>query len=143
MFALLDYDAILAIHEEQLATHGGGIGLRDPGLLRSALARPENKIAYETSADYAAVAASYAFGLARNHPFIDGNQRTAYVAMILFLKLNDVAFVAAKDKAVIAMLRLASGETSEDEFADWIRDNTTPAHAESARRGNKSAGGGL
>ena len=115
--------AILAIHEEQLAEHGGGEGVRDPGLLDSALARPLNLAAYGTP-DLPALAASLGFGLARNHPFIDGNKRTAYVAVETFLILNGLDLTANDAECIVVMLDLAAGELSEDAFAAWLRDNT-------------------
>ena len=117
----LDRAIILAVHEEQLAQHGGGVGLRDDGLLESALARPENLAAYDVDADAAALAASYAFGIAKNHPFIDGNKRTAFVAMELFLMDNGFVLTASDEDALMTMLRLAAGEMSEEEYAAWIR----------------------
>jgi death-on-curing protein len=111
---------ISAIHDEQIAEHGGSPGLRDEGLLESALARPRNLAAYGKP-DLAALAAAYAFGLARNHPFVDGNKRTAFVAAELFLDLNGHDLVASDEDCVTAMLSLAAGETSEAEFAAWLR----------------------
>lgn len=115
---------ILAIHDEQLAEHGGGESVRDEGLLDSALARPQNQFAYSRKIDLAALAAAYAFGIARNHPFIDGNKRTAFVAMELFLDLNGVALTASDHDAVVTTLRLAAGEIEEDELAAWVRANS-------------------
>jgi death-on-curing protein len=126
-FIFLNRDVVLAIHEEQLAQHGGGVGVRDEGLLESALARPANRAAYEPEADCAALAAGYAFGIAKNHPFIDGNKRTAYVAMELSLVLNGFQLIASDEEALMAMLRLASGEIGEAAFAEWIRQNLVPA----------------
>ena len=122
-FTFLEIEVVMAIHEEQLAVHGGGVGLRDAGLLESALARPLNRIAYDPEADVAVLAAAYAFGIARNHPFIDGNKRTAFVAMELCLLLNGCRLVASDEDALMAMLRLAAGEIEEDAFALWIRDH--------------------
>ena len=118
-------DVILAIHDEQLAEHGGLSGVREPGGIESALAQPLNLVAYR-SPDVSALAAAYAFGLSRNHPFADGNKRTAYVAMELFLALNGFELSASDLDAVTAMLRLASGEIGEEEFAGWIRANFRP-----------------
>ncbi len=115
---------VLAIHDEQLAEHGGGTGVRDDGLLESALARPQNRLAYDAKADLATLAAAYAFGLARNHPFIDGNKRTAFVAAELFLDLNGMALAAKDEDCVLTMLRLAAGEIEEDAFATWLRENS-------------------
>lgn len=117
----LDRAIILAVHEEQLTQHGGGVGLRDAGLLESALARPENLTAYNADADAAALAASYAFGIAKNHPFIDGNKRTAFVAMELFLMDNGFVLTASDEEALMMMLRLAAGEMNEEECRAWIR----------------------
>lgn len=111
---------VRAIHDEQLGEHGGGGGLRDPGLLESALARPLQRVAYDTP-DVAALAAAYGFGLARNRPFIDGNKRTAFVAVELFLALNGWSLVADDAECVMAMLRLAAGELDESGFAAWLR----------------------
>jgi death-on-curing protein len=122
-FSFLDQDLILAIHEVQLAQHGGGVGVRDLGLLESALGRPLNLAAYDPDADVAAIAAAYAFGIAKNHPFIDGNKRTAYVAMELFLVDNGATLTASDEQSLLAMLALASGEMSEDAFAAWIRSH--------------------
>lgn len=119
----LDRAIILAVHEEQLAQHGGGVGLRDQGLLESALARPVNLAAYNPQSDEAALAAAYAFGIAKNHPFVDGNKRTAYVAMELFLMDNGYVLTASDEDALLAMLRLAAGKWDEDVFATWIRMN--------------------
>jgi death on curing protein len=120
----LDRDIVLAIHEEQLAQHGGGVGIRDAGLLASALARPQNLANYNPDADLAALAAAYAFGIARNHPFIDGNKRTAYVAMELFLLDHGLLLTAEDGDAVLTFLALASGDLTEDALADWIRSKT-------------------
>jgi death-on-curing protein len=117
----LAQDMILAIHEEQLAQHGGGTEIRDVGLLESALARPLNALADNPDIDKAGLAASYAFGIAKNHPFIDGNERTAYVAMELFLALNGVVLASSDEESLLAMLALASGEMGEHAYADWIR----------------------
>ena len=119
----LDRAIILAVHEEQLAQHGGGVGLRDEGLLDSALARPENLAAYNPDADAAALAAAYAFGIARNHPFIDGNKRTAFVAMELFLMDNGFVLTATDEESLMTMLRLAAGEWDEDPYGMWIGMN--------------------
>ena len=121
----LGRDLVLAIHEEQIAEHGGGEGLRDLGLLDSALARPRNLAAYGTP-DLAALAASLGFGLARNHPFIDGNKRTAYVAVETFLILNGLDLTAGDAECVVAMLDLATGDLPEAGFAAWLRDHTRP-----------------
>ena len=116
---------VLAIHDEQLAEHGGGTGVRDDGLLDSALARPQNRLAYDAASDLPTLAAAYAFGLARNHPFIDGNKRTAFVAAEAFLDLNGMTLKASDESCVLTMLRLAAGEIEEDAFADWLRANAS------------------
>jgi len=114
---------ILAIHDEQLAEHGGGAGVRDDGLLESAPARPRNRFGYDAAVDLATLAAAYAFGLARNHPFIDGNKRSAFVAAEVFLDLNGMTLTASDADCVLTMLRLAAGEIEEDAFAAWLRAN--------------------
>ena len=118
----IDPRAIIAIHDEQLAEHGGGAGVRDAGLLASVLARPANLAAYEKP-DAAALAASYAVGLAKNHPFVDGNKRTAFVALELFLSLNGFDLIANDVECVTTMLAVASSEIDEATLADWIRRN--------------------
>ena len=118
----IDARAIVAIHDEQLAEHGGAAGTRDQGLLASALSRPINLAAYEKP-DAAALAASYAVGLAKNHPFVDGNKRTAFVALELFLALNGFELDASDVDCVLTMLAVASGEMDETMLADWIRHN--------------------
>ena len=118
----IDAAVIHAIHEEQLAAHGGSTGLRDGGLLDSALARPQNLASYGKP-DVAACAAAYGYGLSRNHPFIDGKKRTAFVAVELFLLLNSHVLEAADADCVLAMLRVSEGSMSEADFAAWIRKN--------------------
>ena len=119
----IDAAVVHAIHEEQIAEHGGSAGLRDPGLLESALARPQNLASYGEP-DVAACAAAYGYGLSRNHPFIDGNKRTAFVAVELFLFLNGTVLEAADADCVLTMLRVAEGSMSEADFAAWIRENS-------------------
>lgn len=119
----IDAAVVHAIHEEQIAEHGGSAGLRDQGLLESALARPQNLASYGEP-DVAACAAAYGYGLSRNHPFIDGNKRTAFVAVELFLGLNGYEFEAADADCVLTMLRVAEGSISETNFAAWIRENS-------------------
>jgi death on curing protein len=121
-FVWLRPDTILAIHDAQIAEHGGLPGVRDLGLLESALARPKNLGGYG-SPDVAALAEAYGFGIARNHPFADGNKRTAFVAIELFLDLNGYVFVADDADCVLTTLQLAAGELSEEALADWIRAN--------------------
>ena len=113
---------IVAIHDEQLAIHGGSAGLRDNGLLESALDRPRNKWAYEQEA-LPELAAAYGYGIARNHPFVDGNKRTALLAIYTFLGVNDVDFIVPEADAAAIILSLAAGEVSEESLARWIRDN--------------------
>jgi death-on-curing protein len=117
----LTRDEVIALHEKQLARFGGPSGIRDVGMLESALDRPRNKWAYE-GADVLQLGSAYAFGIARNHPFIDGNKRAAFVAMMLFLRLNGVLFRPSQPEATQAMLKLAAGEIAEDGFTRWIRD---------------------
>lgn len=115
-------ELVLDIHSEQLALFGGPDGLRDRGMLESAIARPVNKYAYG-EADIAALAASYAFGLARNHPFIDGNKRVAFASLLVFLGLNGVAFHPEPAHATASVLALAAGELDEEGFTRWVRAN--------------------
>jgi len=112
---------VRAIHEAQLAEHGGITGIRDEGLLSSALARPRNLEAYGEEIDAASLAAAYAFGIARNHPFLDGNKRTAFVVMELFLNLNGWALDASDAICISMMLTLASGDLGEKMLAKWLR----------------------
>ena len=115
-------ETITAIHHRQIAEHGGSEGLRDEGLLLSALARPQNLLAYgEPVPDLASLAAAYAYGIARNHPFVDGNKRTALVAARTFLILNGVDLEATQDDKVLTFLNLAEGTICEEQLADWIR----------------------
>ena len=117
----LDAKVALAVHDRQLAEHGGGQGVRDPALLDSALARPVNRWGYGED-DRCALAAAYAFGIARNHPFVDGNKRTAWVFARLFLALNGVELRFAPEDAIRAMLALAAGELGEAALAEWFRE---------------------
>lgn len=112
--------ALLVLHAESLAEHGGSSGTRDEGLLDSALARPQNLAAYGQP-DAAALAAAYGFGIARNHPFIDGNKRAALLATGLFLHLNGHRLTASQAETTLTMLALAAGDLSEDALADWLR----------------------
>ncbi len=111
-----------AVHDAQLAEHGGAAGLRDEGALDSALARPINLHAYGQS-DIFRLAAAYAFGIVRNHPFVDGNKRTAFLAAYVFLRVNGHQLEADEISAATAVLALASGESSEDEFSEWLKAN--------------------
>jgi len=114
-------DVVEALHERQLAEHGGPSGVRDRGAFESALARAQNLAVYGEP-DAAALAAAYAFGLARNHPFVDGNKRTAWVAARLFLRLNDQILSFDKVDATRTVLALAAGQLDEEEFATWLRE---------------------
>ena len=114
---------VFAIHEEQLAEHGGIAGIRDEGLLSSALARPLNLDAYGDKPDAASLAAAYAFGIARNHPFLDGNKRTAFVVMELFLSLNGWILNADDAACISTMLALAAGNLSEKALSHWLREH--------------------
>lgn len=116
----LDRAVLIAVHEMQLAEHGGGAGLRDPALLDSALAKPLNLEAYGEP-DACALAAAYGYGIARNHAFIDGNKRTAFVAVELFLRLNGWQLTASDAECVLTMLAVATGDLTESEFAIWLR----------------------
>lgn len=118
----LDSRDVIDIHAEQLAMFGGLEGVRDHGLLESAILRPVNQWHYGQS-DLAVLAAAYAFRLARNHPFIDGNKRIAFQAMMVFLRINDVPFAPKPADATAIILALAAGEVSEESLARWIRDN--------------------
>lgn len=119
-WAWIGSDAALAAHAEQLAEHGGADGVRDLGALESALARPVN-LAADGEPDAAALAAAYAFGIARNHPFVDGNKRTAAVVSVAFLFINSLECSATPPELTVAFLALAAGELSEDEMAHWFR----------------------
>ena len=112
----------LAVHDRQLAEHGGGSGTRDLGVLQSALARPRNQWEYGTT-EIVALAAAYAFGIARNHPFVDGNKRTAWTVANIFLALNGFALAFDEIDAIRTVERLAGGELTEDELADWFRQH--------------------
>ena len=124
-FIWIEESVVWAIHEAQLAEHGGSVGVRDAGLLASAMGRPINLAAYGTP-DVAACAAAYGYGIARNHPFIDGNKRTAFVCTELFLMLNGANLTADDANCVATMLALAAGDLAEADFAAWLRSYTTP-----------------
>jgi death-on-curing protein len=116
---------VLALHEAQLAEHGGGLGLRDEGLLRSTLARPENLLAYGTIPDAAGLAAAYAYGIARSHPFVDGNKRTAFVTMELFLDLNGWTLNVDDASCIATMEAVAAGSLTKTDLAAWVRSHLT------------------
>ena len=118
-------DVVLALHDEQIAEHGGLSGIRDAALVESALARPLNLAAYGEP-DAADLAAAHAFGLARNHPFADGNKRSAAVVALTFLLLNDIAFEITEAELVVMTLALAAGDLTEDEVARWFRNHIVP-----------------
>jgi len=116
-------ETVIAIHYRQISEHGGGEGLRDEGLLSSAMARPKNLLAYsKPRPDLAALAAAYAYGIARDHPFVDGNKRTALVAARTFLILNGVDLEATQDEKYLTFVELAKGTLTEDQLAEWIRN---------------------
>ena len=121
----IDRRALLLLHDESLAEHGGAPGLRDEGLLQSALARPLNLVAYGQP-DIAALAAAYGVGLAKNHPFVDGNKRAAFLAAGLFLALNGQRLVATQALATLTMLEVAASVIDEQAFALWIREHLKP-----------------
>jgi death-on-curing protein len=118
----LTVDLVLAIHENQLRKFGGPPGVRDVGALESALGRAQNRWAYEQS-DLPTLAAAYAFGIARNHPFVDGNKRAALLAVVTFLGLNGIDFIADEAEAVVIIRDLAAGQVDESGLARWISDN--------------------
>lgn len=124
----LDIDLVLDFHAEQLALFGGLDGVRDHGLLESALARPVNKFAYGET-DLAVLADAYGFGIAKNHPFVDGNKRTALASMIVFLGLNRVDLDARQEDAAAIVFSLAAGEITEDVLARWIAAHSVPLAA--------------
>lgn len=124
----ITFHQIIRIHEEQLAIFGGPLGLQDEGMLQPAIDRPRNKWAYGET-EIPALAAAYAFGLARNHPFIDGNKRAAFAAMVVFLVKNELQPVFTSPAAVDVMMRLAAGDLAEEELAAWIAANVRPAEA--------------
>ncbi|MGI9025109.1 MAG: type II toxin-antitoxin system death-on-curing family toxin [Burkholderiaceae bacterium] len=127
-------DAVLeAVHDAQLAEHGGLVGTRDAGLLASALARPKNLAAYGDP-DVCRCADAYGFGIARNHPFVDGNKRTAFVAMALFLELNAMTLSADDAECVVVMLGVADGSIDEHRLAEWLRTHVGPHAKPRAKR---------
>jgi len=115
---------VLAIHADQVRAHGGTPGLRDRGLLESALDRPRNRFHYQPDAGLHALAAAYGFALARNHPFVDGNKRVAFQAMFMFLGLNGLRIVAIEEAVVSVMLSVASGEMDEEALTSWLEAST-------------------
>jgi death-on-curing protein len=121
----LDLRDVLAIQERQIARYGGLHGIRDHGLLESALARPQNLLAYG-SPTLVEMAAAYAAGISRNHAFIDGNKRAGFVAAVVFLEYNGYAFTASEAEATQTVLSLAAGELTEQQFAQWLEKNSRP-----------------
>jgi len=132
----IDTEVILAIHDEQLAEHGGSAGLRDRGMLESALARSRNVAAY-ADPDFADLAAALGTGIVRNHPFVDGNKRTGFVAVELFLALNGYALIADDADCVMTVLALAAGDMKEKAFANWLREHGERARSAKPRRAPK------
>jgi death-on-curing protein len=123
--AWIRQDTVLYVHEEALMFHGGPEGVRDLGLLESALARPKNLFAYfEQSPSIARLAASYAKGIVANHPFVDGNKRTAFIVSVTFLRLNGLQLTATKEDRVLTFWSLAAGEITEEQLAYWFERNT-------------------
>lgn len=119
----IDERDAVALHDRLLALEGGAAGLRDEGLLQSALARPQQLRAYQAGADVIQMAAAYTAGIVRDHPFIDGNKRTGFVVGVLFLELNGYRFVASEEDAAEAVLSLAAGRIGEEAFGAWMRAN--------------------
>jgi death on curing protein len=120
----LSMNVILAIHSDQVREHGGSLGVRDNGLLESALDRPRHRFYYEPDSDPAQLAAAYGIGIAKNHPFVDGNKRVAFQAMYVFLGVNGLTITADEEEVVRLVLALASGELNEEELVAWLRKNT-------------------
>ena len=120
------YAMALAIHADQLRQHGGALGLRDQGLLQSALQRAPHRWHYDPATDLCSLAAAYGIGLAKNHPFVDGNKRLAFQVMYVFLGLNNLRLVAGEPEVVALMLGVAGGKVEEEALADWLRHHTQP-----------------
>jgi death-on-curing protein len=120
----LDVRDALTLHQRSLAVHGGGVGVRDVGLLESAIARPRQLQAYADAPDLVELAAAYAIGLIRNHPFADGNKRIGFLLCVLFLELNGYEFTATEESATTMVLALAARTIEEREFALWVRTNS-------------------
>lgn len=108
------------IHDDQIASHGGSYGILNPGLLASAMARPRNQFGYEEAVSFARLAASYGYGLVKNHPFVDGNKRTAFQVMFVFLRINGFYLDAPESEVVIIMQQVAEGKTNQEQLAVWI-----------------------
>jgi len=122
----LPLDLMLYVHDRQIAEHGGGAGVRDVGLLESGLDRPRNAFAYGET-DMCVLAALYAAGVVRNHPFVDGNKRTGFIACELFLEANGLALTAPDEECIALTIALAAGEVDEAAYADWLREWVEPA----------------
>jgi|694.fasta_scaffold102654_3 death-on-curing protein len=122
----LEFDSVVSLHDRSLALHGGAEGIRDPGLLESALARPQNRFAYDAVEDIAELAATYAAAISANHPFADGNKRAAFQAALLFLRLNGYRLQADREEAAAAIYSLAAGELDIPTLAAWIRARWVP-----------------
>ena len=119
----IDFAVVLAIHDAHLAEHGGPSGIRDQNLLESALARPRNLFSYSPNATVRQIAAAYAIGIAKNHAFVDGNKRTAWVVSAVFLELNGVSIMASQTDVVRAMRGIADGTISEEQLVSWLEQN--------------------
>jgi death-on-curing protein len=124
----IDERDTLALHDRLLALDGGAVGLRDPGLLQSALARPRQLHAYGSNPDIIRLGAAYIAGIVRNHPFVDGNKRTGFLVGVLFLELNGARFTASEESAAQAILSLAAGTLDESALAAWLRAANTKRH---------------
>ncbi len=116
----LNEQMVMAIHDQQIAEHGGRPGLRDPGLLESALNRPVDIYLYDETSSLVGLAAAYGFGLMKNHPFIDGNKRVGFMAVYVFLRVNGFVLSAPEEEATIFMMRLAASEESQETLAQWL-----------------------
>lgn len=125
-FVWVTKETVAAVHDAQIAEHGGMPGIRDEGLVESALMRPQNLVTYEGSEDVARLAAAYAYGICRNHGFVDGNKRTALVIADTFLMLNGYELTSSAGDNVVTMLGVAGGTVSEDELVEWFRENVAP-----------------
>ena len=121
----LDSRDLYVLHNQLLARFGGLEGIRDEGLLESALSRPIQKFQYEPKSSLPELAASYSYGIARNHPFFDGNKRSALLAAIVFLEINGLKFIATEEEAALETLALAAGERTEEEYSSWLSKNST------------------
>lgn len=139
----LDQTVLEALHTDQLLEHGGGLGIRDEALLETALARPKQKWHYAAETELAPLAAAYAHGIAKHHPFIDGDKRTAFVALYTFLALNGFELEASEPEVVDMMIGTADGSISEDELAGWVRARLVPWQDRGARTGRRKTEMGI